>query len=382
MNFELDDELVDFRATLRRFFEREAPIDVVAELDAGTRPVDELYAGMADLGLTGMAFGEDYGGSGASDLMLVVAVEEVGRASASLLYALMPTLTCSRSISLLGSKEQRKALLPAVAAGDLRFGLALSEPSAGSDLTGLSTRARQEGEKWVISGQKVFVTGADVADYLFVFTRTDPDASPSRGMTVILVPRGADGVTVQPLKKLAGQGTHSCEVFLDEVRVPVANTVGEVNRGMAAVIGVLDHERITNGAQSVGLAQGVLDLALGYAKERVQFGKPIIEQQAVAHMLSDMVIEIEQARLLVFRAAWKLERGLPCHADASMAKVAGSEVGTRCASRGMQILGGYSYMVEYGMERYWRESKLNEIVAGTNEIQRNIIAKALASGDV
>ena len=378
LDFGLSPEQEEFRSTLRSFFAHEAPIDEVIRLDAGESSPSDHYTRMAQLGLTGLTIPEEHGGADAGEVMVCLATEEVGRASATLLYYWIPTVTCSRSIATFGTSRQQQELLPAVAAGDLRFALALSEPEAGSDLTGLSTRAVADGDHFVITGQKVFVTGADSADLLFVFARTDPDATTSKALTVFLVPRDAPGVSIQPLRKLAGQGTHTCEVFLDDVRVSDADVVGEVGGGMAVIRAVLDYERITNGAQSIGLAQGAFDLAAAYARERVQFGKPIVEQQAVGHMLADMATEIEAARLLVWRAAWKLEQGLPCSQDASMAKVMGSEVGTRCASRGMQILGGYSYMVEYGMERYYREAKLNEIVAGTNEIQRNILARQIA----
>jgi alkylation response protein AidB-like acyl-CoA dehydrogenase len=256
--------------------------------------------------------------------------------------------------------------------------MGLTEPDAGSDLTHLSTRATRSGTDFVIRGQKVFTTGADTADYIFAFVRTDLEATGSKGLSVLLIPRDAEGLTVRPLRKLAGQATHTCEVFLDDVRVPEANLVGELGDGSRVIFSLMDAERIYVGAEGTGLGQGALDMALKYARERVQFGKPIIEHQAVAHMLADMAIDVEASRLITWSAAWKLEQGLDCSMEASMAKVFGSEAGTRCAARGMQILGGYSYMVEYGMERYWRETKLYEIAGGTNQIMRNIIAKQLS----
>jgi alkylation response protein AidB-like acyl-CoA dehydrogenase len=199
-------------------------------------------------------------------------------------------------------------------------------------------------------------------------------------MSILLIPTAADGVTVTTLRKLSGQATHTCEVFLDEVRVPADNLLGDPGGGLELVFSLLDDERILLGANGVGIAQGAYDLALAHARQREQFGQPIIDFQAVGHVLADMAIEIEAARLLVWMAAWRRQHGLPCALQSSMAKVAGTELATRCASRGMQILGGYSYMVEYGMERYYRESKLTEIVAGTNQIQRNLIVRHLRSG--
>ena len=378
MDFTLSDEHEDFRRTLREFFAREAPHVVVAAIDRGERPIEPIFEKMRGLGLWGLSLGERWGGTETDYLAVAIAVEEVSKASASLLHGWVPTLTCSRTLINFGTEQQREEILPLVAEGKLRMGLALTEPSVGSDLTHLSTHAVRDGDDWVITGQKVFATGADTANHMLVFVRTDPDAPPSRGLSVLLVPGGAPGLTVRPLHKLAAQASSTCEMFFEDVRVPADRLVGELGEGLRVVQGLLDYERITNAAQSVGVAQGAFELALSYAKERVQFGKPIIEHQAVGHKLADMQIEIEMARLLTWRAAWKLTNGLQAESDALFAKVAGSECGTRCANRGMQILGGYSYMVDYGMERFWRESKINEIVAGTNEILRNNIAKTLA----
>lgn len=381
MDFDLSTEHRQFRAMLRSFFEREAPAEVVAEWDREERFPDDVYRKMAELGLCGLAFGTEYGGSAADELSVCIAVEEVARASGTLVYGWLPTVTfCATGIVQFGTEEQRRNLLPQVAAGRMRFAMGLTEPEAGSDLTHLSTSARRDGEEYVVRGQKVFTTGADTADYIFTFVRTDQEADAARGLSVLLVPTSAPGVTVRKLDKLAGQGTHTCEVFLDDVRVPSENLIGAPGEGSRIIFGLLDRERIYVGAQGCGIAQGALDIALRYATQRVQFGKPIIEHQAVGHLLADMATDVEMARLLVWRAATKLESVVNCHLDASMAKVAGSETGTRCAERGMQILGGYSYMVEYGMERYWRETKLYEIAGGTNQIQRNIIARGLANG--
>ncbi len=381
MDFSLPPTHEEFRSQLRRFFAEEARPVTVSGWDRTATFPTEVYEKMAELGLCGLAFGEEYGGSGGDELSVCIAVEEVARASATLAYAWVPTATfCAKGIARYGTEEQRQSLLPEVAKGRMRFAMGLSEPDAGSDLGGLSTRAERRGGGFVVNGQKVFTTGADSAAYIFCFVRTDPDSRGSHGLSVLLVPTDAEGVTIRPLTKLAGQGTHTCEVFFDNVEVGEDQLVGELDRGARIVFGLLDGERIYVGAQGCGVGAGALEIALNHARQRVQFGVPIIEHQAVGHMLADMAIDIETARLLVWRAATKLEAGLPCSLDASMAKVAGSEAGTRCAARGMQILGGYSYMVEYGMERYWRETKLYEIAGGTNQIQRNIIAKHLGAG--
>jgi alkylation response protein AidB-like acyl-CoA dehydrogenase len=269
-------------------------------------------------------------------------------------------------------------ILPGIARGEITFAMGLTEPDVGSDLTHLATRARKDGDSYVVNGQKVFTTGADTADYIFLFVRTDATESASRGLSVLLVPRTTPGVTVRPLRKLSGQGTHTCEVFLEDVRVPLTALVGEENHGAKVIFSLLDVERIYVGAQACGIAQGAFDVAVRYANERKQFGKPIIEHQAVGHMIADMAYEIEMIRLLTWRAAWKIQSGIPCSVDASMVKIAGSEACTRVVSMAMQVLGGYSYTTDFPLERYWRETKLNEIAGGTNQIQRNIIAKSFS----
>jgi len=378
MDFTLSAEHQELRRTLREFFTREAPLEEVNRFDQEEEFNTELYRKAAEIGLCGLAFGEEYGGSDADQISICIAVEEVARASAALAYAWLPTATfCAKGIARFGTEEQKREILPKVAAGTVRMAMGLTEPDAGSDLAHLSTRAVRDGSDFVVTGQKVFTTGADTADYIFAFVRTDPDASPSRALSVLLIPRQSEGLTIRPLRKLAGQSTHTCEVFLNDVRVPEENLVGELGQGTRIIVDLLDAERIYVGAEGTGLGQGALDLALQYARERVQFGKPIIEHQAVGHMLADMAMDVQTARLITWQAAWRLDQGLDCTLEASMAKVYGSEAGTRCAARGMQILGGYSYMVEYGMERYWRETKLYEIAGGTNQILRNMIAKQL-----
>jgi alkylation response protein AidB-like acyl-CoA dehydrogenase len=378
MDFTISPEHEQLRSTLREFFAKEAPIEVVAQHDRDEEFNQDLYTKAAALGLCGLAISEEYGGSAADQISICIAVEEVARATAALAYAWLPTATfCAKGIDRFGTPEQKGELLPRIAAGELRMAMGLTEPEAGSDLAHLKTRAVRDGSDFVISGQKVFTTGADTADYIFAFVRTDPGSSGAKGLSVLLVPREAPGVAVHPLRKLAGQATHTCEVFLDGVRVPEENLVGELNNGASIIFDLMVGERIYVGAEGTGLGQGALDMALKYARERVQFGKPIIEHQAVAHMLADMAMDVETARLITWKAAWRLDQGLDASLEASMAKVFGSEAGSRVAANGMQILGGYSYMVEYGMERYWRETKLYEIAGGTNQIMRNIIATQL-----
>ncbi len=372
-------EQTQIRQTLRQFFEANAPVSVIARLDATETYPAEILDGMAGLGLWGIAVPDEFGGSLADPVTRCVIIEEIQRAGACLGYAFIPTaLFCCEAIDRFGSDALRSELLPALGSGRWRAAMGLSEPDAGSDLMSLATRGTIEDDEIVVRGQKTFTTGADAADAILTLVRTDPSAPARSGLTFVLVPTDAAGLEVTPLRKLAGQGTHTCEVFFDDVRVSRDRVVGEIGSGASIVFELLDADRIYTAAQSLGIAQGAFDLARHYACERHQFGRAIIRHQAVGHMLADMEIAIDAARLLTYRAATLLDKGTRCTREASMAKIAASEAGSMCATNGMQILGGYSYMVEYGMERYYREAKIQEIFAGTNQILRNVLARELS----
>jgi alkylation response protein AidB-like acyl-CoA dehydrogenase len=381
VDFSLTAEQKQVRQTLRAFFESEAPMSLIAELDATETYPAQILDKMAELGLWGIAVPDEFDGSWTDRVTRCVIIEEVQRAGSCLGYAFIPTALFScEAIAGFGTDTQRRKLLPELAAGRLRCAMALSEPDSGSDLMGLSTRATVDGDELVVRGQKIFTTGADAADWILTLVRTDPNAPARHALSLLMVPKATPGLVVTPLRKLAGQATHTCEVFFDDVRVAREHVVGDIGGGAAIVFELLDSDRVYTAAQSLGIAQGAFDLARGYACERRQFGKPIIFHQAVGHMLANMSIALESARLLTNLAATRLDEGAPCTREASMAKIAASEAGSLCATNGMQILGGYSYMVEYGMERYYREAKIQEIFAGTNQILRNVLAKEMADG--
>lgn len=387
MSLALSPDEAAIQETARAFFADQAPPALIAELDASETYPAEILDKMADLGFWGMAVPAEQGGSEIDPVARCLALEEMAKAGSSLTYAFIPTaLFCAEAIGRFGSDQQRAELLPRIAAGELRMAMALTEPDAGSDMMGIATRGTVEGEELAIRGQKIFTTGADAAELLLVLIRTAPDARPREGLSMVLVPTAARGVEIRPLRKLAAQATHTCEVYLDDVRVPRASVVGELNAGAAIVLDLMDADRVYAASQAMGTAAGAFELAVQYAKERQQFGKPIIRHQfgkpiirhqAVGHMLADMAIATDSARLLIHAAARRLEAGLPCRREAAVAKVAASECATLCAAHGMQVLGGYSYMVEYGMERFYRESKIHEIMGGTNQILRTVILREL-----
>jgi alkylation response protein AidB-like acyl-CoA dehydrogenase len=366
------------RDTVRQLLTRYAPDHDVARWDAAETFPDEVYRRIAELGLCGLSFGEQHGGTGPDYHALCLVVEELARTSGALTWAYLSTVSVTaRAIANFGTERQRTHLLPRIADGSLRVSIALTEPDAGSDLAALSTSAEPDADGLIVNGQKVFTTGADSAGELMTLVRTSPGSDMRSALTFVLIPPTTPGVTIRPLPKMAGQSLHTCEVFFDSVRVPRDAVVGEVGGASAILFSALDGERVATAAMGLGIASGALDKAAAYALQRKQFSTPIAEKQAIAHLLADMAIDVDTARLLTERAADLLQRGLPCARESAIAKVAATEIGTRCANRGMQILGGYSYMVEYGMERYWRESKLYEIAAGTNQILRDHIARDL-----
>jgi alkylation response protein AidB-like acyl-CoA dehydrogenase len=381
MDFELSQEHRVLQTTLRELLNDRASDADVARWDATESFPEELYMQLASMGLCGLTFEESHGGAGVDEIAMCVVVEELARASGALAWAYLSAVSVTaRAVARHGTDRQRRELLPRIAGGDLRIAIGFSEPGAGSDVTAATTRGVAHGDRLLVTGQKVFTTGADTAELILVLVRTDPDQRPSRAFSLVLVPSKAPGVAVTPLKKMAGQSIHTCEVFLEQVEVGVEDVLGGadgVGNGLRAAFSSLDCERIATAAMGLGVAQGALDKALTYAAQREQFGSRIADLQAVAHMLADMAIAADIARLLTWRAASLLQAGRPCGTQAAKAKVAATEIGTQVANLGMQVLGGYSYMVEYGMERYWREAKLYEIAAGTNQVLRSSITKAL-----
>ncbi|MGU3436464.1 acyl-CoA dehydrogenase family protein [Actinomycetes bacterium M1A6_2h] len=367
------------RSTARAFFEKVAPLSVMTELDATAQYPAEILSRMADIGLWGLAIDEEYGGNPVDHVTRCLAAEEVQRAGAALGYAWIPTaLFCADALRLYGTTRQRDSMLPKIACGDLRMAMSLTEPEAGSDLMSLKTKAVRTPSGYLISGQKVFTTGADNADYILALVRTDPGARPRSALSFFFVPRDAPGVSISPLPKMMGQATHTCEVFLHDVAVTEEDRLGAEGQGAEIMFRLMEADRVYTAAQSVGLAQYALDIASEYATQRIQFGKPIAKHQAVAHMLADMDIAVEASRALTLAAARRLDLGLTCNRESAIAKVHASETGSLCARHGVQILGGYGVMVEYGMERLYRESKIQEIFGGTNQILRDIIGASVA----
>ena len=375
MNFELDQEHELVRSTVREFArDRVAPL--AEELDRESRFPYELVAGMAELGLMGMTIPEEYGGAGADTVAYAIAVEELTRVDSSVAI----TMAAHHSLGSLpiynfGSEEQKQHWLPDLASGKKLAAFGLTEPDAGSDAGASRTRAELRDGNWVVNGSKIFITnaGTDITACVTITARTGDDE-----ISNLIVPNGTPGYEIsKPMKKLGWRASDTRELSFKECTVPEANLLGPRAEGFRQFLEILDGGRISVAAMAVGLAQGAYDLAERYAKERRQFGKPIVEFQAVQFRLADMATEIEAGRNLVHKAAWLKDEGRPFAKEAAMAKLYTGELSNRVANWALQIHGGYGYMEEYPISRFYRDQKILEIGEGTNEVQRMVIARHL-----
>ncbi len=379
MDFRFTEEQEAFRQTIRKFVERETSRELDRELEEEGRFPYELVDKMVQTGLLGLPFPEEYGGVGGTVMDFVIAAEELAYGSeAACAIFLGPVFFAGEQIFLNGSEEQKKKYLPLIAQGKLRGAFALSEPDAGSDASAITTSAVLDGDDYVINGQKTMISGADIADVLMTCTKTDKDVKRYDGISIFMVPRETEGLTIRKMKKLGNNIISTCEIFFDNVRVPKENILGGpagLNQGWLQMINNLDVERIMISALYTAIGQRAYDDALAYAKERKQFGRPISQYQMIQQLLADMLVEIRASRLLTYHAAWLKEQGEFCSVECSVAKIHATEAARKVTIDGMQVLGGYGYMMEYDMQRYVRNALLGTIGGGTNQIQRLIIAK-------
>jgi alkylation response protein AidB-like acyl-CoA dehydrogenase len=382
MDFDLSIEQRELRATVRSFLEKSWTKDRIDDLESRHEYPLELWNGFAKLGLFGLGVPEEYGGAGGGMLEIVVACEEIGRFGGSAIFTYMPTGVFGNQTLLGGaSPELRERFLPRMAVGELRTAFALTEPDAGSDAAALRTRAVRDGDAWVLDGSKTWCSGALAADYLVLSARVGGREERHPAITVFLVDTRSPGLTMRAIPKLGHLAVSSCEIGLSNVRVPHELMVGQVGGGWRALLRTLDAERIAVGAVCTGSSQRCLDMALEYGLQRRQFDRPIASFQAISHLLADMETETNAARLMTYQAAWLMDGLGRASKHASMAKAYATELATRSATRGMQVLGGYSYSREFEMERFYREAKLYEVAGGTTQIQRNIIAHHLGIPD-
>jgi len=377
MDFQLTEQQKLFKKTVKDFADEEIK-PLASKIDKEEFFPWELYKKMGKLGLMGMTVPKKFGGAGIDRISYMIALEEISRVCGSTGI----TVEAHNSLGVghiyeKGTEEQRKKYLPRLLDGEGIAAWALTEPNAGSDAASLQTTAVLQGDEWVINGTKQFITSGDIAKVVTVMAKTDKTLG-AKGISALIVEKDTPGFSVGVFEnKLGLRGSKTVELIFENCRVPKENLLGEKNLGFVGAMTILDRGRTAIGAMAVGIAQGALDESLAYAKQRVQFGKPIGKNQAIQWMIADMATSIDAARLLVMRAAFLEDKGIPFNMEASMAKLFASEIAMKATRDAIQIHGGHGYMRDLPLERFYRDVKLTQIGEGTSEVQRMVIAKRL-----
>jgi butyryl-CoA dehydrogenase len=375
MDFQLTEEHLLIKQTVRDFAEKEiAPR--AEEIDATDQFPADIFKRMGELGLLGIPFAEAYGGADGDYLSLLIALEEIARVSGTVAIILdAHTSLCCEPIYLFGTEAQKQKYLLPLARGEKIGAFGLTEPQAGSDAGATRTRAVRDGDEWVINGQKLFITNGSIADVLVITAKTNLEKG-TRGISSFIIEKGTPGFQLgRDEKKMGLKGSVTSELFFENCRIPAENLLGLENEGFKQFLTTLDAGRLAISAMAVGLAQGAFDRAVAYAKERVQFDRPIAQFQAIQWMIAEMATDIDAARLMVNRAAWLKGQGARFSKEAAMAKLFATEASERVCYKAIQIHGGYGYVREYAVERMYRDQRLCAIGEGTNEIQRLVIAR-------
>jgi isovaleryl-CoA dehydrogenase len=377
VDFELDPVHAMTRDTVLDFARRELG-PIAAEIDRDDRFPPDIFRRLGDLGILGVTVPEEYGGAGADLLTGVLAIEQLARVSpaVALSYGAHANL-CVHNLYRNGTEDQRRTYLPPLCSGEWVGALAITEPDAGSDAMGITTRAVRDGDDYILNGRKLFITNGPIADVIIVYAKTDPDAG-SHGITAFIVEKGFPGFSVsRSLEKMGHRGSPTGELVFDDCRVPSRNILGRENEGVAVLMSGLDLERVFLAGEPVGIAEEALALSVRYSRERKQFGEPIGNFQMVQARLADMYTTTEAARWLVYRTAGVAEKGQPVHKEAAAAILFAAEVATKVCLDAVQVHGGYGYTLDAPVQMLLRDAKLLEIGAGTSEIRRLIIAREL-----
>ena len=376
-SFDLTEDQFSIQQNVLELLSRALPPEDIAELDERREFPIKAYQALAESGWLGLPFPEEYGGVAGSFKDLAVFIEAVAYHNAQMASAYLTTVIYAGSHIRYGaSDELRRQLLPQIIQGKVKLAFALTEPEAGSDAASIKTKAVKNGSDYLISGQKMYITCAHVADYLVVATKTAPEAG-HKGITMFLVDTNAPGVSMTPLKGLGRRMMHTNQVFFDEVKVPQSRILGGLNQGWTNMMRGLNIERLCLAAAASGNCQRIVDYAANYARERKQFGRPITKFQAISHKLADMQLMAEVSRVLTYRVADMLDAGMVPNTETAIAKTVATENNNRCADMGIQILGGAGLMMDHEMQMYFRDSRVGTIGGGTSEIMRNVIAKSL-----
>jgi alkylation response protein AidB-like acyl-CoA dehydrogenase len=379
MEFELTPSQKEIQKAVREFSRGEFDKNLILELEKKHEFPTRIWQKAAGLGFIGIHFPEEYSGQGLGVLENILVAEQLCAGDSTMGSAIAISSFASECILRFGSREQKEKFLPPVAEGKMLSAGAFTEPNHGSDITAMDTIAEKKGDKWVINGTKIFITNGGMAGFYSVLCQTDSQIKPShRGLSLVLVEADREGVSsVDVGDKMGIHMLATAEMIFKDVHVPLSNLIGEEGRGFYQVLEFFDESRILVAAQALGIAQGAFDRALSYVKEREQFGSKIAGFQVTQHKLADMATKIELARLMTYKAAWNFDQGRIDPKLTSMAKMVAARTAVEVSDEAIQLLGGYGYMTEYEVERFYRDAKITEIYEGTKEIQKNTIASAV-----
>lgn len=381
MNFELTEEQEEIRRAVREFAEKEFTPELAREYDTKEEFPFELYRKAAQLGFVGLNFDEEYGGQGYGLTEVIIMIEELCRADSTLGTAVMIGAFGSDMIHMYGTEEQMSKYLPKVASGEWISSGAFTEPARGSDITMVDTTAVKDDDGYVINGTKTLISNAPIADFAIVLCQTNPGVE-HRGESLLIVDKGTEGFDATKIEgKLGIRASVLGEYSFSDVKVSLDALVGVENMGFYHTLEFLDVGRVAVAAQTVGMAQGALEKAIAYAKERTQFNRPLTDIQVIQHKIADIATQIEAARLMTYKAAWLVDQGRIIPKWSCMAKNFASVAAGRTVSEALQIFGGYGYIAEYDIERIYRDVRITELYEGTTEIQKNMVARFVIRGE-
>jgi alkylation response protein AidB-like acyl-CoA dehydrogenase len=379
MDFSFTEEQEMWRTMMQDFTEKEAGREYTRMCDEEKRYPQELWEAGNKEGFLGLLIPKEFGGMGSDAIMYAIFMECLAKYSYEMASLFSVPMFCAMNLVEHGTKEQQKQYLPPFVKGEQRFSVAITEPEAGSDAASVACMAEDKGDYFLLNGQKQFATAAHLpGNIVFMAVRTDKNAKPLKnGISVLLVPNDAPGIECKRLPLIVRRAIGTCSIFCGDAKIPKKNLIGNLNGGWEVLVGHLELERLAGAAPNVGEAQCCLDDAIAYAKQRIQFGKPISKNQGISHMLADLQAQLDAVRLLVYRSAWMITKKIPCRKEVSMAKLMAGEVFYSVATASMQTFGGYCFLPESDIERHWRIAKLFTIGGGTSQIQRSIIAHEL-----
>jgi alkylation response protein AidB-like acyl-CoA dehydrogenase len=378
MDFEYSTEQKLLRDSVRTLMQRLATPENLRRLDRERLYPYEIYDAWVEAGVFALPFPAEYGGLDGNVLDLAIVAEEIGRYSADVAMAFGGSIFCALNVARKGSEEQKRYWLPKLISGEIRMSISMSEPDAGSDVGAMRTQARRDGNEYVISGQKIWATGAGAKNnFINVYVKTDPKAHYRQGMSLFLVDNATPGLEIRKLDMLGRRSVGTYELTFNDARIPPDRLIGGENKGWECILSGLQAERVVAAACDCGSARGALDMAIAYAKDRRQFGRSIGTFQAIGHMLANMEAEVEAAWAVTLKAAWRVSRNEDALKEITIAKLLAAEAYVKAANVGMQVMGGFGYNMEFDMQRHFRDARAATIAAGTSELQRNIIAGQL-----